>query len=91
MIGVHIWEVTDEQAFIFGHDGCGRHRDFGARAVFSEHVELRTVRDAATEGLHIDAVLFDVDAFEFVGLGSNQSFEQLGSDPVSVVDRPDRR
>ena len=91
MIGVHIWEVSDEQASILGHDRCGRARDFGVRAVFSEHVELHSVRDAATEGLHIDALLFDVDTVEFVGLGSDKSFEQLGSNPVPIVDRPDRR
>lgn len=87
----HNWEVSDEQAFILGHDCRGRARDFGVRAVFSEHVELHSVRDAATEGLHPDAVLFDVDTVEFVGFNSDQSFEQLDSDPVSIVDRPDRR
>jgi hypothetical protein len=91
LIGVHIWEVSDEQAFILGHDRCGRHRDFGVRAVVSGHFERHSVRDAATEGLHVDAVLFDVDALEFVGLSSDHTCGQLGSEPVAIVDRPDRR
>ena len=89
LIGVHIREVSDEQAFILGHDRCGCHRDFGIRAIVSEHVELHSVRNAA-KGLHGDAVLFDVGTLEFVGLGSDHSLGQLGSEPVAIIDQPDR-
>ncbi|MGX1150687.1 hypothetical protein [Bradyrhizobium ottawaense] len=79
----------DEQAFILGNDRCRRHRDFGIRAIISEHVELHSVRNAA-KGLHGDAVLSDVDTLEFIGLGSDHSLEQLGSEPVAIIDQPDR-
>ena len=50
---VHICEVSDEQAFILGHDCRSCHRDFGLRPVLSEHVELKSVRDAASAGFHV--------------------------------------
>ena len=46
LIDVHIWEVFDEQAFILGHGRCRHNRDFGVRAIFSEHVEFESARYA---------------------------------------------
>lgn len=84
-MGVHIWEVSDEQAFILGHNCCGRHRDCCIRAVFSEHVEPQSVRDAASAGFHVDHVTQFV-----VGVRADQSFDEFSLDAVSVLDRSDR-
>ena len=97
MIGVHIREVSDEQAFILGYDRRSRDRDIGLRAVFSEHIQLDPVHDATSAGLHrdaghVDAIRCDVDTLiQLVGIRADQSFDEFGPDAVSVFGRSGRR
>jgi hypothetical protein len=93
LIGVHIQEVSDEQAFILGHDRRSRDRYFRFRAVFSQHVQFEPVYDATSAGLHVDAVRFDVGTLIqlFLGIRADQSSDEFGTDAVSVFGRPGRR
>lgn len=82
-----IRRISDEQAFVLGHDRRSRPRDFGSCAIFSEHVELQSVGYAASAGFHIGAaaVLFDFDTVVQLpfGIRADQSFE-FGPDAASV-------
>ncbi|BAL08425.1 hypothetical protein M2232_004199 [Bradyrhizobium japonicum] len=91
MIGVPISEVFDEQTFILGYHRRRRHRDFGVRAIFSEHVELKSVGDTASAGFHFDhvAIAFDHVTELVVRIRAEQSFDEFGSDSVSIFDRSD--
>ena len=94
MINLHIWEVLDEQAFTLGHECRGRHRDVGVCAVFAEHVELQSARDAASAGFYIDHVAVDIDIDDVtklvVRVGAVQSFDEFRPDAVFALERPDR-
>jgi hypothetical protein len=86
--------MSDEQPFIVGYDRGSRIGDFGFRAIFSEHVELQSVCDAASAGLHIDNTVFvDVaTVFKLLLRGdADQSFNEFGPDAASVLDQPERR